>query len=91
MSATFGVVIHCLQRLHVPSPKRNPMTQLRLFTLAAVLLATLSACGGGGAKVSTQTTTTTVGQELQDLDEAYAKGLISEREYKKQREKVLER
>ena len=67
------------------------MTQLRLIALATILLATLSACGGGGAKVSTQTTTTTVGQELQDLDEAYAKGLISEGEYNKQREKVLER
>ena len=67
------------------------MTQLRRFALATILLTTLSACGGGGAKVSTQTTTTTVGQELQDLDEAYAKGLISESEYNKQRKKVLNR
>lgn len=66
------------------------MTPLR-FIVSTLLIATLAACGGGGAKVETQTTTTTVGKELQDLDRAYSQGLLSESEYKKQRNKVLDR
>ena len=56
-----------------------------------VLLLALSACGGGGAKVQSTTTTTTMGQELMDLDASYKKGLLSEDEYKKAREKIMER
>ena len=67
------------------------MQKLSLLIIPTLLLATLSACGGGGAKVSTQNTTTTVGQELQDLDHAYQQGLMSEREYNAQREKVMDR
>ena len=66
------------------------MKKLSPLIIPAVLLATLSACGGG-AKVSTQNTTTTVGQELQDLDHAYQQGLMSKREYNAQREKVMDR
>jgi len=43
--------------------------------------------GGGGAKVSSRQVT--VGQELIDLDKAYKDGLISEKEYKKSKEKIL--
>ncbi|MGV6825541.1 MAG: hypothetical protein ACWA5Q_01070 [bacterium] len=46
-------------------------------------------CGGGGAKV--EATTTTMGQELQDLDEAYKKGLLSDSEYKKARKKIMKK
>jgi hypothetical protein len=48
-------------------------------------------CGGGGAQVESQTTTTTLGQELQDLDAAYQKGLLSTSEYEKMRQKIMER
>ncbi|WP_456407451.1 hypothetical protein [Thiolapillus sp.] len=62
-----------------------------LFTAAFVALLTLAGCGGGGAKVSSQITTTTMGQELQDLEESYKKGLLSESEYKKARKAILKR
>jgi hypothetical protein len=50
----------------------------------------LSGCSfGGGDETTIQTKTTTTGQELQDLKAAYDKGIISEREYNQQREKLL--
>jgi len=36
-----------------------------------------------------RTKTTTTGQELQDLKTAYDKGIISQREYEQQRERLL--
>jgi uncharacterized membrane protein len=62
--------------------------------LTAALLATflaLGGCGGGGAKVNSTVTATTMGQELQDLEESYKKGLLSEEEYKKARKAILKR
>jgi hypothetical protein len=44
---------------------------------------------GGGDENIQQTKTTTTGQELMDLKAAYDKGIISEREYNQQREKLL--
>ncbi len=46
-------------------------------------------CGGGGAKV--QTHTTTLGQELTDLNSAHEKGLITDKEYEKAKNKLLKR
>ena len=48
-------------------------------------------CGGGGADVKQTTTTTTLGKELQDLDDAYKKGLLSEKEYKEARKTLMKR
>ena len=71
-----------------------------LIMLVAVIMAlSVSSCGclggskGGEAKVETTTTTrtTTLGQELQDLDDAHKKGLISDKEYKEKRKELLER
>jgi hypothetical protein len=36
-------------------------------------------------------TTTTKGQELLDLDTAHEKGLLTEKEYEKQKEQILKR
>jgi len=47
------------------------------------------ACGGGGAKVKQSTTTT--GQELMDLEEAYKKEVITEKQYNDQKKKILNR
>lgn len=71
------------------------MNRLKLQAiLAAGLIAIgviLPGCGGGGAKLETQTRSTTLGQELVDLEAAYSRGIISEEEYQKAREALLER
>ncbi len=50
----------------------------------------LVGCGGGGAEVRTQSYSTTLGQELKDLEEAYQKGIINEKQYEKAKEKLIE-
>lgn len=62
---------------------------LIVLFLASNLL--LTGCGGGGAKTSVTATTTTMGQELQDLEDSYKKGLLSESEYKSARKSILNR
>ncbi len=59
--------------------------------LTATMLSTLllTGCGGGGAKVTS--INATMGQELQDLEEAKGKGLIDEKEYEKQRKAIMNR
>ena len=57
--------------------------------IALTLVAfTVPACGNGG-NTTNNVTTTTLGQELADLDKAYAAGLLNEKEYKEQREALL--
>ncbi len=67
----------------------------RLRVLAMIILipfgAGLAGCGGGGAEVKSHTTSTTVGQELMDLESAYKKGVITEKEYESAKEKILKR
>jgi hypothetical protein len=46
-------------------------------------------CGGGGAQV--QQSSTTLGQELQDLEAAYEKGIITEKEYEKAKKEILKK
>ena len=62
-----------------------------LITLVLTGTVFLNGCGGGGAKVNSQITTTTMGQELEDLESAYKKGLLTESEYKEQRKAILKR
>jgi hypothetical protein len=50
----------------------------------------LAGCGGGGADSTVNNTTVSKGQALIDLKKAYDSGAISEREYEKQREKILD-
>ncbi len=47
---------------------------------------TLSACGGG---TTNNVQATTVGQELEALEAAHAKGLLTDKEYEQQRKKIL--
>lgn len=60
-------------------------------TLIAALLAGafLAGCGGGGAEL--QAHSTTMGQELQDLQASYDKGIINEKEYKRAKKDILDR
>lgn len=64
----------------------------RLIVVAGGL-ALLSGGGGGGADATTEmdVRTTTQGQELLDLKSALDAGAISQKEYDKQRQKILDR
>jgi uncharacterized membrane protein len=48
-------------------------------------------CGGGSTKVQSTTTTTTTGQQLIDLKKAYTEGVITEQQYNKMRQEILEK
>ncbi len=63
-------------------------TAKTLMALALVAM-TVSACGGGGNSTTT-VNAVTIGDQLASLEKAYAEGLVSEKEYKQQREKILE-
>jgi len=67
------------------------MRTIRLILAIVLLFSTTSfiGCGGGGAKVDA--TGTTVGQELMDLEKAYNEGVITEKQYKEQKKKILKR
>ncbi len=67
------------------------MTLVRnaLVALFLGIALSLSACGGGGAKVSTSNVSVTKGQQLMDLQKAYEAGIITEKEYNKQKEAIL--
>jgi hypothetical protein len=51
----------------------------------------VTAAGGCGSTSKVESNSATVGQELQDLDTARNKGLLTEDEYNKQREEILKR
>jgi hypothetical protein len=62
------------------------------FIASALCLSTvLSGCLslGGGDETVQQTKTTTTGQELIDLKAAFDKGIINERQYEQQKDKLL--
>lgn len=72
------------------------MVQRTVSLLFAALLlgGALAACGGepGVRATTTQNVNnTTKGQELLDLKQAYDQGIITEREYERQKEKILDR
>jgi|GEM_PF-705194 len=57
------------------------------FACSAALF--LAGCGGG-ADVKTSTTTVSLGQQLIDLKHAHDKGSISDKEYSKLREDLID-
>ena len=70
------------------------MKLFRICALALIVFISVNfmACGGGTkTDVVTETSTTTLGQELQDLDKAYKDGIITEKEYKKAKEKLIKK
>ena len=69
------------------------MLHYKLLVLVIAILVGLgmTGCRGGGAEVKTQSYSTTLGQELKDLEEAYNKGIISEKEYNRSKERLIEK
>ena len=69
------------------------MRTLKVIILAGLigLATTLTCCSGGGAKVQSKTVTITLGQELMDLEAAYKKGVITEKEYEQAKKAVLKK
>jgi hypothetical protein len=66
------------------------MKLMRIMTVLLLIAYSGAMLGcGGGTDVKQQTTTTTLGKELQDLDDAYKKGLLSEKEYKESRKNLM--
>ena len=64
---------------------------LMVLSVAFTMGSALVGCRGGTQmKQSTINYSTTLGQELQDLDAAYQKGLLTEKEYKEAKEKLIE-
>jgi len=67
------------------------MNTLRVMAFAVVIsvsLTILSGCGGGGATFHT-TGDKTLGQELQDLQASYDKGILTKKEYEDTKKKVI--
>lgn len=66
-----------------------------LLTVLALTFLLIGACGsvGGGSRPvqNTTTMTTTKGGELLDLKKAFDEGIITQKEYDKQRKVILER
>jgi hypothetical protein len=68
------------------------MSHRPVVLIACGLVAVLSfAAGCGSPKNTVQPTGVTIGQELQDLDAAREKGLISKSEYERKRKDILRR
>ncbi len=67
--------------------------KLFIVVMIVVVGVYLAACCGGSKEtvvVPQSQSTTTLGQELQDLDEAYKKGAITKDEYETAKKKLLE-
>jgi uncharacterized membrane protein len=63
-----------------------------LFIIAMVVLSVGLTTGCGRKQTTTvETTNTTLGQELVDLQQAYEKGIISEKEYNDLKKKAMKK
>ena len=61
-----------------------------LTALLAASLAVLSGCGGGGATFQ-NTGNKTLGQELQDLQQSYEKGILTQKEYEDTKKRLIKK
>ena len=62
---------------------------IAIVASVVALTLSLSACGGGGATTKVEARGTQ-GQQLLDLKEAYDKGVITEKEYNRTRDDILD-
>ena len=69
------------------------MKLLQVAGLAAIIagsLPMLSGCGGGGATYQAASNKT-LGQELQDLQQSYDKGIITKKEFETTKKKLMKK
>lgn len=59
--------------------------------VAGIVALGVAGCGGGGAEMKSEITTTTTGQQLLDLKKALDGGAITQQEYDRERQKILQR
>jgi hypothetical protein len=74
--------------------KEPSMKRLGILVIVAMVIVSVgltAGCGGRKATANVQTTTTTLGQELVDLQQAYEKGIISEKEYNDLKTKAMKK
>jgi hypothetical protein len=62
-------------------------TVVTVVMFAILMGGLFTGCGGGGAEV--KQTSTTMGQQLIDLKAAYEQGIITEREYERAKQNIL--
>jgi hypothetical protein len=81
------------QNLDSRRKKMKTLKILQVIILSGLILGGgfVSGCGGPETEIRQQQITTTLGQELTDLDAAYKKGLITEKEYQKAKKDILRR
>jgi hypothetical protein len=65
------------------------LKKMSLASLLAIVVLSLSACGGGGAEVKSEVNMTSKGQQLIDLKKALDTGAMTPAEYERERAKVL--
>ena len=71
------------------------MKKIGILIIAAFVILsvglTTTGCGGRKASAPVETTNTTLGQELVDLQQAYEKGIITEKEYKDLKKQAMKK
>jgi hypothetical protein len=70
---------------------QNQMNRVVASLAVGVALVSGAFAGGCGRSTKVENRTTTTGQELQDLEEARNKGLLTEDEYNKKRQEIMKR
>lgn len=68
------------------------MKTFRLFlaiTFVTAAVGLWGCCGGSDVKTENKNISTTLGSELKDLNDAYEQGIITEKQYKEAKDKLL--
>jgi hypothetical protein len=60
------------------------------ITMMTVVALCMTACGGAQVKSEQSSYSTTLGQELKDLEDAYKRGIITEKQYEEAKEKLIQ-